>query len=476
VRHEISVAVERDGPTSAGGARRTVVDHGQVLAVVEPGDGSVQLRDTGGETVRRIPKGEFTFGSTADRARVWLLLVALSLVAVGNGLFKPNVSTMVGSLYPGSDTRRDAGFTIFYMGINLGSVLGQFLCPFLADTYGWGFGFAFAGCGMLVAWVLVSIRTNAMAGVGAAPDDAIRWAGTGIVLAMALAVVPLFAFALSGVMQETPTPGAGALDYLARLPAMGKMLLGTFAVGVPAILIWARIRGSAGEFRMMLAAMILVSFNTVFWSLFEQAGSSLTLFADRNTDRSVFGWFTLSAPQTQNFNSLSIILLAPLVSMLWGWMARRGWEPSVPVKFALALAGAGGGFLLLVLGCGTAGADGRVGLQWLAGLYVLHSLAELLISPVGLSMITGLAMARVTGLMMGVWFLSMAMGEYVAGLVAQMASVAGAGEALDAKHSLAVYSLTFARIGWAAMLVSIVLLAVAGPLGKLMRGARAWAK
>lgn len=472
-RHEISMSAEH-GPASAKPNRRTVLENGKVVTLVQAEDRSLQLRDHFGRTVRSIPEGKFAFGSTPDRARLWLLLFALSLVAMGNGLFKPNVSTMVGALYAAGDKRRDAGFTIFYMGINLGSMLGQFLCPLLADVYGWGVGFAFAGCGMFVAWALMSFRTQAMRTVGRAPEDAIRWVGMPVVILVALALVPPCAIALSGMLEPAAPQGEGVLSYLARLPAMGKVMLGTFAAAVPAILIWAKANGSAAEFRMMVAAMWLISFNSVFWSLFEQAGSSLTLFADRNTDRSVFGLFTLSAPQTQNFNSLSIVLLAPVVSVLWGWLGRRGREPSVPVKFALALAGAGAGFLLLVLGCQSAGADGRVGLQWLAGLYVLHSLAELLISPVGLSMITGMAMARVTGLMMGTWFLSLAMGEYVAGMLAQMASAASAGESLDPRHSLMIYSHAFARIGWTALALSAALLFLAAPLGKLMRGERAW--
>ena len=173
---------------------------------------------------------------------------------------------------------------------------------------------------------------------------------------------------------------------------------------------------------MMIAAMVLITFNVVFWTLFEQAGSSLTLFADRNTDLSVFGLFSISAGQTQFFNAAFIVLLAPLFSMLWnGLAARAGAADSDQVRSALM--GVGAGFLFLVWGARLPDSDFKVGLWWLAGLYLIHSVAELCISPVGLSMITKLSIARIVGMMMGVWFLSIAVAQYVAGLVAQVASV-----------------------------------------------------
>ena len=179
----------------------------------------------------------------------------------------------------------------------------------------------------------------------------------------------------------------------------------------------------------------------------------------------------MSAPQTQNFNPVAIVVLAPLMSVLWGWLARRDAEPSIPVKFALALVGVGAGFLLLVVGASHAGADARVGLWWLAGLYVVHSLAELCISPVGLSMITKLSIARITGLMMGVWFLSISVAQYVAGAVAQVASVATVGgEVTNPRISLETYVAVFSHIGWAAMAIGLVLLALSRPLKRLMHG------
>jgi POT family proton-dependent oligopeptide transporter len=378
---------------------------------------------------------------------------------------------MVGALYAQGDSRRDAGFTIFYMGVNLGSILGQFLCPVLADWLGWWAGFGIAGVGMVIAFVLISYHGGRLDGIGdtpvqAGPDRA--WP----IYGGALLAIPL-AYLLFVNLMGAPeaAAGSGFGGYLLALPLMAKLLFGTFVLAVPAILGWSALNGSRQELEMMTAAMVLIVFNTVFWTLFEQAGSSLTLFADRNTDRSVFGLFTMSAPQTQNFNPVAIVLLAPVMSALWGWLAKRRLEPSIPVKFGIALTGVGAGFLFLVFGANFVGPDFKVGLWWLAGLYLIHSIAELCISPVGLSMITKLSLARIVGLMMGVWFLSIAVAEYVGGLVAQLGSVATVGgEVTNPALSLATYLHVFTEIGWAAVVIGVILLVLAVPLRRLMHG------
>jgi POT family proton-dependent oligopeptide transporter len=222
---------------------------------------------------------------------------------------------------------------------------------------------------------------------------------------------------------------------------------------------------------MMVAAMVLITFNTVFWTLFEQAGTSLTLFADRNTDLHVVGSFSISAAQTQFFNSFFIVTLAPVLSALWIWLGRGGIEPSTPVKFGLALAGVGAGFLFLVWGTGFVGDAFKVSVWWLAGLYLIHTLAELCISPVGLSMITKLSLARIVGLMMGVWFLSIAVAQYVAGIIAQVASVdTVGGEVTNPKLSLDTYVHVFTVIGWTSVAIGAVLLVLAWPIKRLMHG------
>jgi POT family proton-dependent oligopeptide transporter len=403
------------------------------------------------------------------------MLVALSLISVGNGFFKPNISTIVGTLYEQGDRRRDAGFTIFYMGINLGSILGQFFCPILADWIGWWAGLSLAGVGMLISYSLIQFDGGRLAGYGERPQHASANRDV-IIYICALVAVPLFVFLFSNLINaKEAEAGSGFIGYLASLPLMGKLLFGTFVVSVPAILIWSFVKGSRAEAQMMTAAMVLIVFNVFFWTLFEQAGSSLTLFADRNTDRSVFGLFTMSAPQTQQFNPFCIVIFAPVMSALWTFLAKRGLEPSIPVKFAIALGGVGAGFLFLIWGSTFAGPSNnyQVGLWWLGGLYLLHSLAELCISPVGLSMITKLSIARVVGLMMGVWFLSISVAQYFAGIVAQFASVETVGgQVTNLKVSLDIYTATFTTIAWIAIGASAVLFLLSWPLQKWMHGVK----
>ena len=224
---------------------------------------------------------------------------------------------------------------------------------------------------------------------------------------------------------------------------------------------------------MMVAAMVLIVFNVVFWTLFEQAGSSLTLFADRNTNLSIFGWSHLSAGQTQKFNALFIVLLAPLMSMLWTGLARRGLEPTIPVKFGIALMGVGAGFLFLVWGSAWADSAFKVRCGGWPASTSSTSFAELCISPVGLSMITKLSIARIVGMMMGVWFLSISVAQYFAGIVAQFASVETVGgQVTNLKVSLDTYLGVFTLIaGWAIGL-GVVLLLLSWPLKKWMHGVK----
>lgn len=542
--HEYEVQVDnyQDRPTS-GSETRYLIDQGQRLQIHGNDDGSVALLNAAGATIRTVPTGHFESASHQSSLYVMIMLIALSMVSIGNGFFKPNISTMVGSLYAQGDRRRDSGFTIFYMGINLGSIGSQLLCPILADMFGWWAGFGLAAAGMLFSWTLIQFDGGRLAGYGEVPvrdgpDRAL------LIYILAIAAIPVFYFLFVNLMNQPPAvAGSGIIGYLLALPLMGKMLFGTFLIGVPVILIWSWIKGSKAEFQMMVAAMVLVVFNVVFWTLFEQAGSSLTLFADRNAQLSVFGMFSLSAPQTQNFNPISIVVFAPIMSILWTVLARKrispssgmrnlgyvwsavlivlaallawrvfqtlslgghgiaaiivgivlavvivssafGWvrqvqtwqettilEPSIPVKFAIALMGVGAGFLFLVWGTTFAGPDFKVALWWLAGLYLIHSLAELCISPVGLSMITKLSIARIVGLMMGVWFLSISCAQYVAGAVAQVASVETVGgQVTNLQVSLNTYVGVFWTIGLIAAGIGLYLLLLSPLIKRWMHG------
>lgn len=472
-RYEVTVEGTRDN------RQQYVTDGGQKLLIKGNEDKTISLLAADGSEVRKIAGDRFKADGERSPFNVFLLLAGLAMVTVGNGFFKPNISTMVGTLYKQGDPRRDAGFTIFYMGINMGSLLSQFLCPLLAvgmgswQGIGWWAGFLLASLGMMCSWALIQFDGGMLNGVGERPADAPANKDL-LIYAGALAAVPVVWLLFSNLMTYVaPAEGAGLFGYFMSLPIMGKLMFGTFLVAVPAILFWAWRFGNKVEFQMMVAAMVLITFNTVFWTLFEQAGSSLTLFAERNTNLSVFGLFEMNAAQTQIFNALFIVALAPAFSALWFKLARHGLEPTIPIKFGLALMGVGAGFLFLVFGAQFADDKFQVGLWWLAGLYLIHSMAELMISPVGLSMITKLSIARIVGLMMGVWFLSIAVAQYVAGIVAQFASVETVGgQVTNLKVSLDTYTGVFTTIGWISIGLGAVLLVLALPLKKLMHGVK----
>ncbi|WP_404711698.1 peptide MFS transporter [Sphingomonas sp. MMS24-J13] len=465
-RYEVQVATVGDTET------QYVIDHGHRLAVKGQDDGSVTLTDaTGAVPARTIAKGGFVPGADRSAFYTLLTLLSLSLITIGNGFFKPNISTIVGNLYAMGDRRRDAGFTIFYMGINLGSLFSQILCPYLATAYGWWVGFLLAAIGMLISFALIQFDGGKLDGYGEPPAGQAKDRSLLIYLG-ALIAVPIAFFLFWNMMNYVKPPsGSGIIGYVAALPIMGKALFLTFLISIPGVLIWSWKVGSKVEFEMMLASIVMVVFNVVFWTLFEQAGSSLTLFADRNTDLSVFGLFTMSAGQTQFFNAFFIVALAPLFSIMWNGLAKRGLEPSTPIKFGIALIGVGAGFLVLVFGSRFAGPDFKVSVWWLALLYLIHSAAELCISPVGLSMISKLSIARIVGMMMGVWFLSISCAQYVAGVVAQVASVETVGgQVTNLQVSLNTYSGVFWTIGLVAAGIGVVLLAISPFVRKWMNG------
>jgi POT family proton-dependent oligopeptide transporter len=467
------VQAERSGPLlDSTNNKQWVVANGQRLSIHGMPDGSVQLVSDNGKVARSVAKEAFQPGAERSPFYLTLMLIALSLIVIGNGFFKPNISTIVGSLYKKGDRRRDAGFTIFYMGINVGSIGSQILCPIFVNWFGWWAGFAIVVVGMLIGYALIQFDGGRLAGYGEPP----KRSGpdrTLLIYILSIASVPLFWLIFRNVM-NTPQaePGSGVWGYLVATPFLGKVLFITFLAAIIGIPIWSWRKGSKAEFQMMLAAIILVIFNVTFWTLFEQAASSLTLFADSNTTLELFG-IPISAPQTQNFNPITIVLFAPIVSWLWLALAKRGWEPSIQVKFGIALLLVGLGFVVLAWSRTTANADFRVALWWLVLTYFLHSIAELCISPVGLSMITKLSIARVVGMMMGVWFLSISIGEYLAGAAAQAASVQTVGgEVTNPQLALETYSHTFMTGGELTMLAGVILLAISPWLKKLMHGVK----
>jgi POT family proton-dependent oligopeptide transporter len=452
--------------------KQWLIENGQRLQIHGLPDGSVQLLTPAGQVASTIARQDFAPGADRSSFYVTLMLFALSLIVIGNGFFKPNISTIVGSLYKQGDRRRDAGFTIFYMGINIGSIGSQILCPIFADWFGWWAGFAIVVVGMLIGYAMMQFDGGRLAGYGeppqrSGPDRAL------LIYVVSILAAPVFWLIFRNVM-NTPeaAAGSGLWGYIVATPFLGKVLFLTFLAAVVGIPVWSWKAGTRAEAQMMLAAIILVIFNVTFWTLFEQAASSLTLFADSNTTLHLFGFF-VSAPQTQNFNPITIVIFAPILSWFWLALAKRNWEPSIQVKFGIALLLVGLGFVILAWSKVTAGPDARVALWWLVLTYFLHSIAELCISPVGLSMITKLSIARVVGMMMGVWFLSISIGEYLAGAAAQAASVQTVGgQVTNPQLALESYAHTFMVGGETTMVAGVILLAISPWLRKIMHGVK----
>jgi POT family proton-dependent oligopeptide transporter len=344
---------------------------------------------------------------------------ALGLLIIGNGFFKPNISTLVGGLYKQGDPRRDGGFTIFYMGINLGAFLAPLLCGWLGASYGWHWGFGAAGVGMLLGLIVFwsGIKGNIYGDQGNQPQEILDKPSGGrnqriLIWILAFLSVPLFGY----LVNQNATIVFGDMGLLSLL------LLSLLAVVIVYIIYICLTKVSAVERNKLIVIMFLTFFVTVFWAFFEQAGSSLTLFAEGNVDLVV-----LNAAQTNSINPFFIIVLAIPFSMLWTWLDKRKKNPRTPVKFALGIAQLGLGFLIFALSANSMSDTGVVPMWFLVVGYLLLTTGELFISPIGLSKVTELSPAWLVSFMMGTWFLSSSFAHYIAGVIAKMTS--GGGEA-----------------------------------------------
>lgn len=399
-----------------------------------------------------LPPARYRMPVERSLVNVYFTYVGLSLVIIGTGFFKPNNSSMAGRLYAPASTLRDAGFNIFYMGLNIGSFLGQLLLPYIRREVGFPAAFAAAGLAMLVAFAISLATDRHFAASDESGNDVRRrrsagWTVYGVTL---IALAPLWLLLQQPVITRQ-------FVYAAN----GVLFLG---------LIWyACARLSRSDRNATLLAVTLTLFSVVFWALFEQSASSLTLYADRNTDRTVFGW-NMPPDQIQFLNPLFIILLTPGFNLMWALLGRRGWEPDTVLKFALGTLLVAAGFLTLVWGSHFGGAHAQVALGWLAAAYLLHTMGELCVSPVGLSMITLLSAPHLAGVMMGMWFLSGSLAQAVGGVLATLTTSASVGgEVLDPQLSLVHYARVFNAMGWTAVLAAVVLM-LARP--KLKRWAR----
>jgi POT family proton-dependent oligopeptide transporter len=388
--------------------------------------------------------------------------VGLVLVALGSGLLKSNMSTLVGALYPEGGARRDAGFTLFYMGVNLGAFIGPMVCSALGEKLGWRWGFSAAGIGMVFGLIQFRCSRAQLGDAGTLPlsvqtnPKALRrrW----IALGSALVAIAAVGVALwNGWLQVDP-------KLLAARTA------GVIAgVGVIYFL-WAaleiRMAGTRGadagvELRRLGVIAVLFAASALFWSGFEQVGSSLSLFAERFTDRVVLGW-QVPAGWFQSVNALFVILLAPLMAGLWTAWERRGGAPGLAAKVAWSLVLLGAGFLVAAWAARRADVFGTVGPLWLVSVYFIHTVGELCLSPVGLSAVTKLAPQRLAGQMMGVWFVGSALGNVLAGVLA--GEVAGEGTLVMAAR--------FMEVVRSAGIAAVVMLVLVRPLNRWMGGVR----
>ena len=338
--------------------------------------------------------------------------LGLTLIVLGTGLLKPNVSAIVADLYPEGGARRDAGFSIFYMGINVGALAGPLICGYLGENINWHLGFSAAGIGMVLGLIqyVWGGRYLGEAGHlkldGQAADDRVRawrtfFAGIGGVVALA---VVLWGLQAGGMLTFT---------FVGVAQVTGVVIVSLVVLYFTYVFMFGRL--DRIERKRVAAIPILFVGAAIFWSGFEQAGSSFTLFGERNTDMMIFGW---EAPVTwlQSVNPLFIIILAPVFASLWLQLGSR--NPSIPRKFAYGLIQLGLGFLVLAWGA-TYTFDGNlVSPTWLIVTYFFHTTGELCLSPVGLSSITKLSPRRFVGQMMGIWFMASALGNLLAGLVA----------------------------------------------------------
>jgi len=340
--------------------------------------------------------------------RLSFFFLGLLLVVLGTGLLKPNVSALVGELYPEGGARRDSGFTLFYMGINLGAALGPLVCSYLGERINWHYGFAASGVGMVAGLVQFQRTRHRLGSAGCLPPNppaSPRQAWTGVLAGLG-GIGLLAALAFSGVMRVDPIGLARWTSVAIAALAVAYFI---------SVLLWGRL--DAVERKRLAVIVVLFLAAALFWSGYEQAGSSLNLFADRFTQRSV-GGFEIPAGWFQSLPAVFVIVFAPVVASLWLRLDARGRNPSLVVKLAGGLLLLAGGFLVLAWGAKRALAQGSVFPTWLVFTYLFHVFGELLLSPVGLSSVTKLAPARLTGQLMGVWFLAASLGNLLAGLFA----------------------------------------------------------
>ena len=352
---------------------------------------------------------------------------ALAFIIVGSGFLKANISVIVGQLYKMSDIRRDAAYTIFYMGVNVGAALGTILVGYLGETIGWSYGFGLAGIGMVIGLLIFVVGKPALRGRGearAALSPSREWSFYGIGLG-AVAVIWMLIQYQSVIQDLLIVTGLAMLAYTLyeafKLPKEPR--------------------------ERIFAMLFLIALNPLFWGLFEQAGGSLNLYTDKFVDKG-----GVPTSLFQSINPIYIVLFAPFFAALWQYLGRKGLEPSAPAKFGIALTQVGLGFLLFVWGANSVGGAALTPVLFVFLIYLLHTTAELCLSPVGLSAMARLAPLHLASFVMGAWFYMTAVGNFVAGKIGE--ATGGEGGAMSKELTLAIYL----KIGWIAIGISVVVL------------------
>ncbi len=364
----------------------------------------------------------------------WL---ALALIIVGSGFLKANISVMVGQLYRLTDMRRDAAYTIFYMGINVGAALGTILVGYLGQKIGWAYGFGLAGIGMVAGLIVFVLGKNVLLGAGEAPAPLAKskeWSIYGVGLV-----------------------AVGVMWALVQYQDVIQTLLVISGLGLLGWVLFQAFKLEKEPRERIFAILFLIALNPLFWGLFEQAGGSFNLYTDRYVDKG-----GVPASVFQSINPIYIILFAPVFAALWQWLGKRGLEPSAPAKFALALAQVGAGFLVFVWGASSVVPEVATPVLFIFLLYLLHTTGELCLSPVGLSAMNRLAPSFMASLIMGAWFYMTAVGNFVAGKIGE--ATGGESGDMTKEATLAIYQ----EIGLITIGVSVVVLALSPIVKKWM--------
>ena len=372
--------------------------------------------------------------------------MGLILVVLGTGLLKPNISAIVGALYDNNEKGREAGFTIFYMAINIGSIMGFFICGYLGEQVGWHYGFGAAGIGMALGLIQYVYTRPKLGNIGLDPLKRLSDKGRARTIKILASSLFLLAFivimVLSGIWSFNPLPVANALTFL-----IAAIAIAYFA--------YILILGNLTDEEKKKIVMIIVLFfgAAFFWAGFDQAGSSFNIFAKEYTNRTILGW-EYPASWLQILNPALVVILSPFMAYLWIFLGRRMLDPSLPFKFGCGLILMAIGFIFVALGAQVALSEGMAGAQWLLLTYLFHTIGELTLSPVGLAAISSLSPKRYVGQMMGIWFLASSLGAIIAGLLSGQATHEG----LSSMPSL------FNQIAIGASVLGVILIIIARPL------------